>query len=47
MNDERRMTRDEGGKSQRDLEGLGGGSEGALSGIRKLDVMNKNEVIYC
>jgi len=29
-NDERRMTRDEGGKSQRDLEGLGGGSEGAL-----------------
>ena len=45
------MTRDEGGKSRRDLEGLGRGSEGGSEslggGIRKLDVMNKNEVIYC
>ena len=40
------MTRDEGGKSQRDLEGLGGGSESLGGGIRKLDVMNKNEVTY-
>ena len=39
-NDERRETNDEGGKIS---ERLGG----SRRGIRKLDVMNKNEVIYC